>query len=71
MGKLLYNIRTDYLCINGGIDVNGRFYISVMDNNYFEIKRTETVNKRDLRRNFKRTCKSYDIPRRQRLMIAA
>lgn len=71
MGKLLYNIRTDYLCINGGIDVNGRFYISVMDNNYFEIKRTESANKRDLRRNFKRACKSYDIPRRQRLMIAA
>lgn len=71
MGKILYNIRTDYLCINGGIDVNGRFYISVMDNNYFEIKRTETTNKRDLRRKFKRTCKSYDIPRRQRLMIAA
>lgn len=71
MGRILYNVRTDYICINGGMDKNGRYYISVMDNNYFEIKRTESANKRDLRRNFKKTCKNYDIPKRQRLMIAA
>ena len=71
MVKLLYNIRTDYLCINGGIDGNGKFYISVMDSNYFELNRTESANKHDLKKNFKKICKHYDIPRRQRLMIAA